>query len=55
MRATSGWRTTSRAVKKVKLMPSTPRSTSRASFSPDFWCLGRSIWVRSPVTTAVEP
>ncbi len=29
MRATSGWRTTSRALKKVKLTPSTPRSTSK--------------------------
>ena len=35
-------------------MPSTSRSTSIASRRPDFWCLGRSIWVRSPVTTAVR-
>ena len=55
MRATSGCRTTSRDSKKVKCTPSTPRSTSTASFSPDFWCFGRSIWVMSPVITAVLP
>ncbi len=30
-------------------------STSRASAIPDAFPLGRSIWVRSPVTTALEP
>ena len=36
MRCTSGWRTTSCAVKNVNLMPSTSRSTSIASRRPDF-------------------
>ena len=41
MRCTSGWRTTSRAVKNVKLMPSTSRSTSIASRRPDLMWRGQ--------------
>ena len=33
----------------------TGRSTSAAWHSPEHWPPGRSIWVTSPVTTAVEP
>ena len=35
MSCTRGWRTTSRSVKWMKAMPSTPRSRSRASTSPE--------------------
>ncbi|MCY1250794.1 hypothetical protein D9M72_644690 [compost metagenome] len=55
MRATSGWRTTSMLVKRVQAMPRTSRSTSCASTRPLFCPRGRSIWVMSPVITALEP
>ena len=55
MRCTSGWRTTSSALKNVKATPSTPRSTSIAWRRPERCWRGRSICVMSPVTTALEP
>ena len=55
MRATSGWRTTSAEVKRVVAMPFTSRSTCSASIRPETVPLGRSIWLVSPVTTALAP
>ncbi|MOA56096.1 hypothetical protein D3C78_1800170 [compost metagenome] len=55
MRCTSGWRTTSLALKWVKLIPGTSRSTSTTWARPDLVPRGRSTWVTSPVITAVEP
>ena len=39
----------------MKLIPSTSRRISRASFMPDVLPGGRSICVASPVTTALDP
>ena len=36
-------------------MPLTRRSTRSASIRPLSWFLGRSIWLTSPVTTALAP
>src|SRR5574343_597204 len=55
MRATSGLRTTSALVKRVKAMPLTRLSTRSASIRPDICDLGRSIWLTSPVITALAP
>ena len=55
MRWTNGWRTTSRAENRVTLMPSISCSSRTAWRRPDFLATGRSIWVMSPVTTAVDP
>ena len=55
IRATSGWRTTSAAVKSVKAMPRTPARIRRASIRPLFRPRPRSICVTSPVTTALAP
>ncbi len=38
-----------------KETPSTPRSTLCTSMSPEPRPVGRSTWVTSPVTTALEP
>ena len=51
---TSGWRTTSFSVKRMKPMPSTPARMSSASTRPLRLSLGRSICVTSPVITALE-
>ena len=51
---TSGWRTTSASVKRMKPMPSTPSRTASASIRPLGLPRGRSICVTSPVTTAFE-
>ena len=55
MRATSGCRTTSALVKRVRAIPRTSDSTCCASISPLLWPRGKSTWVVSPVTTAFEP
>src|SRR6516165_4012531 len=52
---TSGWRTTSTLVNRVKAMPRTPESTRAASISPLFCPRARSICVMSPVMTALVP
>src|SRR5206468_12160712 len=51
MRPTSGWRTTSAAVKRTVAMPLTPSSFSTASASPDLLGSGRSTWCGSPQIT----
>jgi hypothetical protein len=51
---TSGWRTTSASVKRMKPIPSTPSRIRTASTRPLRWPDGRSICVMSPVTTAFE-
>src|SRR4029079_6978420 len=43
MRPTSGWRTTSAAVKRTWAMPATFFKSSDASMRPDTWPGGRSI------------
>ena len=55
MRATSGCRTTSALVKRVKARPLTRRSTRSASTRPLVAPLGRSTWLTSPVTTQRLP
>src|SRR5918995_1759411 len=55
MRWTSGCRTTSFDVNCVNATPSTPGSTFITCLRPDSCCLGRSVCVMSPVTTAFEP
>ncbi|MDT4874088.1 hypothetical protein FQZ97_1093680 [compost metagenome] len=55
MRATSGWRTTSALLRRVMAMPCTRLSTRSASIRPLSSVRGRSIWLTSPVTTALLP
>ena len=56
MRATSGWRTTSALVSRLKnAMPWTRFKTRSASIRPESWVRGRSIWLMSPVMTALLP
>ena len=55
IRATSGWRTTSSAVKRVKPTPGTSRRIRSASTRPEVTPRGRSIWVVSPVTAMRLP
>ncbi len=55
MRCTSGWRTTSAEVKRVKATPLTRLRMRSASIRPLRAPRGRSIWLTSPVTTAREP
>ena len=55
IRATSGWRTTSSAVKREKPTPGTSRSSRSASTRPEVTPRGRSICVTSPVTAIRLP
>ena len=52
---TSGWRTTSALVKRVKAIPRTPARMRSASIKPLFCPRARSLCVTSPVITALVP
>ena len=49
MRCPSRWRTTSRRSRRTKAMSSTLQHVDRLP-STDFWAVGKSTWVTSPVT-----
>ena len=56
MRATSGWRTTSLRVEEGEAdAVDAAQHFDRVLQARTSACLGRSIWVRSPVITAVLP